>query len=296
MFNFIKKSLKRVYDSVTSKLQGLFGLASVDEGTLSQLEKILLEADLGVKTTKGIIAKLKSTAQSGGLQTGAELQNQLQGLLINQFNNLPQIELGNVILLVGINGSGKTTLASKLAHYYKNQNKKVLFVAADTFRAAAVEQLDNWGTKLGVDVVQGVANQDPASVVYAGCEKFKNENYDVVIVDTAGRLQTKTNLMQELGKVKRVVSKVIPNEQVSTLLTVDAMLGQNSFVQAQEFNEAVDLSGVVLTKMDGTGKGGIVVAIAQQLNLPVVFISFGEQPEDLKLFDAQEYVRDLIDG
>jgi fused signal recognition particle receptor len=294
VFSFLKKSLKKIYNSVTSKLQCLFSLSSIDDSTLLQLEKILLTSDIGVHTTKDIITKLKAAAQVGSLKTGTELQEQLQRLLLAQLD-LPKVELGNVIMLVGINGSGKTTLASKLAYYYQLQDKKVLFVAADTFRAAAVEQLEEWAAKLGVDVVQGTANQDPASVVYAGCEKFKSGGYDVVIIDTAGRLQTKTNLMQELGKVGRVVGKVLPNEKTSILLTVDAMLGQNSLVQAQVFNEAVELDGVVLTKMDGTGKGGIVVAIAQKLKVPVAFISFGEQPADLKLFNAQEYVSDLVD-
>jgi len=207
---------------------------------------------------------------------------------------LPRPKPADLFLLVGINGSGKTTFASKLANYYKRQHKKVLFVAADTFRAAAVEQLSEWAVKLGVDIVHGSANQDPAAVVYQGCEKFKHENYDVLIIDTAGRLQTKTNLMQELGKIKRVIGKVLPDKDILTLLTLDAMLGQNSLVQAQVFNEVVSLSGVVLTKMDGTGKGGIVLAVAQQLRLPVVFISCGERVDDLKLFDSQEYVTNLV--
>lgn len=295
MFNFFKNSLKRIYNSVTSKLQGLFGLATIDNDSLDQLQKILLEADLGVSTTKAIMQQLQQAAQAGNLQTGAELKKLLAEQLL-VYLDLPQLELGQVILLVGINGSGKTTLASKLAYYYKLQGKKVLLVAADTFRAAAVDQLEMWADRLKIDMLQGLQNQDPAAVVYQGCEKFKNERYDVVIIDTAGRLQTKTNLMQELGKVRRVISKILPNQTVSTLLTVDAMLGQNSLIQAQEFQKITDLNGVVLTKMDGTGKGGIVVAIAQQLKLPVVFISYGEQPEQLKCFDSQEYISGLINN
>ncbi len=293
MFNFVKNSLKRIYDAVSSKLQGLFGATTVDAQVLQDLQKILLEADLGVPTTNSILEKLKASAQAGNLNTGLELKNKLEELLLAQLD-LPQIALGNVVLLVGINGSGKTTLASKLAYYYKLQSKKVLLVAADTFRAAAVDQLASWSQKLNIDMLQGLPNQDPAAVVYQGCEKFKNEQYDIVIIDTAGRLQTKSNLMQELGKISRVVNKVLPNQAISTLLTVDAMLGQNSLIQAQEFKQAANLSGVVLTKMDGTAKGGIVFAIAQQLALPVVFISFGEQPNDLKKFNAPEYVSELL--
>jgi len=293
MFSFIKKSLNKIYQAVSSKLQGLFGAAQVDATVLQELQKILLESDLGVQTTNQVIEKLKVSAQSGNLSTGLELKEQLQSLLFEQLN-LPKLDLGNVILLVGINGSGKTTLASKLAYYYKLQNKKVLLVAADTFRAAAVDQLASWAQKLELDMVQGMPNQDPSSVVYQGCERFKQAGADVLIIDTAGRLQTKANLMQELGKIRRVISKVLPSETVTTLLTVDAMLGQNSLLQAQEFKQVAQLDGVVLTKMDGTGKGGIVVVIAQQLKLPVVFISYGEQPENLKLFDAHEYVQDLV--
>lgn len=295
MFNFFKDSLKRIYHTVTSKLQGLFGLKAIDAESLNQLQKILLEADLGVQTTKVVMEQLEQAARSGNLQTGQELKEALKKQLLACLN-LPKVELGQVILLVGINGSGKTTLASKLAYFYKLQDKKVLLVAADTFRAAAVDQLENWAIKLEINMLQGLPNQDPAAVVYQGCEKFKNEHYDIVIIDTAGRLQTKTNLMQELGKVRRVVGKVLPNQSISTLLTVDAMLGQNSLIQAQEFQKTTELSGVVLTKMDGTGKGGIVVAIAQQLKLPVVFISYGELPEQLKPFDANEYVLGLINN
>jgi fused signal recognition particle receptor len=295
LFNFIKNSLKRVYSAITSKLQNLFGVEQVNTATLQELEKIMLEADIGVQTTKNIIGDLKNNIQLGNLQTGHDLKSQLEKSLLKCLD-LPQIELGRVVLLVGINGSGKTTLASKLAYYYQQQGLKVLLLAADTFRAAAVDQLDAWARKLNIDMVQGLANQDPAAVVYQGCEKFKNQAYDIIIIDTAGRLQTKTNLMQELGKIRRVVGKLLPDQSISTLLTVDAMLGQNSLIQAQEFKDIAQLDGVVLTKMDGTGKGGIVVAIAQQLNLPVVFISYGEQPEQLKLFNAAEYVFGLINN
>ncbi len=295
MFNFVKKSLNKIYQAITGKLQTLFGVAQVDDAILQDLQKILLQSDLGVQATNQILAKLKTSAQAGSLNTGIELKNQLHALLLEQLS-LPKLELGEVILLVGINGSGKTTLASKLAYYYKLQGKKVLLVAADTFRAAAVEQLTTWSQKLQVDMVRGVSNQDPSSVVYQGCERFKQEQYDIAIIDTAGRLQTKTNLMQELGKIRRVIAKVLPQASISTLLTVDAMLGQNSLLQAQEFKQVAQLDGVVLTKMDGTGKGGIVVAIAQQLSLPVVFISYGEQPGDLKVFNANDYVCGLINN
>ena len=196
--------------------------------------------------------------------------------------------------MVGINGSGKTTFAGKLAHKYAQESKKVLLVAADTFRAAAPEQLQEWSDTVGVDMVRGTQNQDPASVVCSGCEKFKTDQYDILIIDTAGRLHTKTNLMNELTKINRVITKQLPDKTVNTLLTIDSMLGQNSFEQAKLFHESTDLSGLVLTKMDGTGKGGIVFAITDELAIPIWYITFGEQLNQLKLFDKNEYVDNLL--
>ncbi len=295
MFDFIKSSLQKVYIAVTGKLQDLFGQSRIDAIALDQLSQILLEADLGVGTTKEIVKQLELAAELGKLQTGQDLKNKLQELLILQLQ-LPDVSLGNIILLVGINGSGKTTLAGKLAAYYQAQGQRVLLVAADTFRAAAVQQLQSWGQRLGVDVVHGADGQDPAAVVFQGCEKFRQGDYDLLIIDTAGRLQTKTHLIQELSKIKRVVTKQMPSATISTLLTVDAMLGQNSLVQAEQFHGATNLTGVVLTKMDGTGKGGIVVAIAQQLRLPVIFISHGESVSQMYKFQAEQYVKNLIGG
>jgi len=204
-------------------------------------------------------------------------------------------KLKSAILFVGINGGGKTTAIAKMANQLKSDGKKVLLAAADTFRAAATEQLEEWAVRVGVDIVIGKEKQDPASVVYQACEKFKNENYDYLIVDTAGRLQTKINLMNELAKLKRVIEKILGADRVTMLLTVDAMLGQNSFEQARIFNESAHLDGIVLTKMDGTGKGGIVFAIVQELKIPVAYITFGENLEAIKRFDAQEYVKDLLE-
>ena len=195
---------------------------------------------------------------------------------------------------MGINGSGKTTFAAKLASHLKGLNKKVLLVAADTFRAAATEQLQSWGDRLSVEVVTGKENQDPASVVYAGCEAYKQGNYDALIIDTAGRLQTKVNLMKELEKIRKILSKQLPDKKIATLLTVDAMLGQNSFDQAKLFKESTNVNGIVLTKMDGTGKGGIVFSITEQLKIPIAYISFGEQPDQLAHFDSEAYLKELF--
>jgi len=197
-------------------------------------------------------------------------------------------------MLVGINGSGKTTCASKLAAHYKGQGKRVLLVAADTFRAAAVEQLAEWADKTNIAIYTGTAAQDPAAVVYGGCEKFEKENYDVIIVDTAGRLQTKVNLMNELSKIRRIIDKKLPGEKMQILLTIDGMIGQNSFEQARLFKECTSVDGIILTKMDGTGKGGIVFAIASELAIPIKYITFGENLTSIKEFDAENYVDELL--
>lgn len=294
MFGFIKSALQKVYNQFTSKIAVLFGNASVDEQTLKELELILIGADTGVKTTRLIIDNLKQQFKNGTLTKGHDLKKALEQELLSILQKNTAKTDCSVYMLVGINGSGKTTFASKLAYHLKQQNKKVLLVAADTFRAAAPEQLTRWAEKVDVSIVLGKENQDPASVVFAGCEQFKKEKFDALIIDTAGRLQTKAHLMKELEKVRKVVGKQLPETAICTLLTVDAMLGQNSLEQAKLFHESTQLNGIVLTKMDGTGKGGIVFAISQELGIPVAYISYGEQVEHLKAFNAQEYVHELI--
>jgi len=296
MFSFIKNKLSTIFSQVTSKLGTLFARKKIDEQTLKELELILLTADTGIKTTRFIIKKLQDKFRSGKLQEGEQLKEALKQELLEilRINNFSYNNNSNIFLLVGINGSGKTTFAGKLAYKFAKEGKKVLLVAADTFRAAAPEQLSGWAQKTGATVHIGKPNQDPASVVFTGCEKFKKDNFDILIIDTAGRLQTKTNLMQELEKIKRIAGKHLPDQKITTLLTVDAMLGQNSFEQAKLFHEATNLDGIVLTKMDGTGKGGIVFSIVQELNIPITYITFGEAPDKLKLFDAQEYVQELV--
>lgn len=294
MFGFIKDQLKKIYSSVTTKAHALFARTHVDEETLKELEIILIEADTGSATTKAIIESLRTQCRQGTITEGDDLRAALQKELLATLAQAKPALRGDIYMLVGINGSGKTTCASKLSHLLRTQGKKVLFVAADTFRAAAPEQLGTWAERTGADIVLGKENQDPASVVFAGCEKFKQGGYDALIIDTAGRLQTKTNLMRELEKIKNVAQKQLPNLHINTLLTVDAMLGQNSFEQAKLFHESTDLSGIILTKMDGTGRGGIVFAIVKQFGIPVTHVSFGEQMEQLKLFNAQEYVEELL--
>lgn len=285
-----------MYHAVTSQIINLFTSKQIDEKTLQELEAILLGADTGVKTTKKIMSILKEQWKSGIIQEGDDLKKALAHELLALLKDQKPPVITSLYLLVGINGSGKTTFASKLAHSLKKEGKRVLLVAGDTFRAAATQQLTEWAHKVGVEIFVGQQGQDPAAVVFQGCEKYKKEEFDALIIDTAGRLQTKTNLMKELEKIKRTITRCLPDELVTTLLTIDAMLGQNSFGQAQIFHECATLQGIVLTKMDGTGKGGIVFAIAQELGVPVAYLSYGEQPEALKLFDAQEYVSSLLDA
>lgn len=293
MFNFIKSHLQKIYSNITSKLSALFGSAAIDAETLKKLELILLQADTGVQTTRHIIEKLKEQHRSGSIKHGSDLKDALHNILLEILtkqtisDNHPDI-----ILLVGINGSGKTTLAAKLAYQYRN--KKVLFVAADTFRAAAPEQLQSWAAKTDVAIEMSTPGQDPASVVFTGCQRYKDDQFNLMIVDTAGRLQNKSNLMHELEKIRRVIGKQLPDKKVATFLTIDAMLGQNSFEQAKLFHESTQLSGIILTKMDGSGKGGIVFSIADQLHVPVIYISYGEQLEHFKPFNAHTYVQELL--
>ncbi|MBI2775431.1 signal recognition particle-docking protein FtsY [Candidatus Dependentiae bacterium] len=291
MLNFFKTQLNKIV-SHFSRISSLFSKTSIDEASLKELEQLLIQADTGVKTTRHILDQLKKTAPQE--LSGAELKRHLSGILLDLLKPFTAAESKVVYLMVGVNGSGKTTFAGKLANHFVQAGKKTILVAADTFRAAAPEQLRIWAEKSGARIVQGAVAQDPASVVFSGCEIFKKEHADALIIDTAGRLQTKTNLMNELSKIKRIIARQLPDYKIITLLTIDSMLGQNSFEQAKIFHDATPIDGIVLTKLDGTGKGGIVFAINYDLGIPVAYISFGEKIDDLKLFDKNEYVSSLF--
>lgn len=295
MLSFIKNKLKKIYAHITSRLGMLLQRPMIDKATLDELKVILLSADTGVDTTKKIMHTLEQQYASGTLVQGTSLKETLHTILLGILNKPSTIPPHQrIFILVGINGSGKTTVAAKLAHHYTKQGKRVLLVAADTFRAAATQQLHLWAQTIGVAMVEGKEGQDPTSVVFAGCEQFKKNSYDILIIDTAGRLHTRTHLMQELAKTKRMLTKQLPDESVTTLLTIDSMLGQNSLEQAKLFKECTDVSGIVLTKMDGTAKGGIVFAIADELAIPIEYITYGEGIDHIKYFEKKEYVENLL--
>lgn len=294
MFQFLKQAFSKIASVVSSPLQALFGKNKLSEDDVLELKKILLSADTGISQTNYLIQAVEEYVRKNGSVSGNEAHEILSTLIIQRLGQHSFAGLERVVLFVGINGSGKTTSVAKIAAMLQSQGKKVLIAAGDTFRAAAVEQLAVWGDRLSIPVIKGQQNADPASVVYAACEKMKAEHFDYLLIDTAGRLQTKNHLMKELEKIHKIIQKKLPEQPITTLLTVDAMLGQNSFDQAKVFAESTPISGIVLTKMDGTGKGGIVLAINDQLGIPVAYITAGEGVEALVSFDPYDYTKQLI--
>lgn len=294
MFSFIKDKLSRVYESITNKLAGLFRRGTVDETWLKDLERILLSADTGLKITRQLSSALRERMQRNELNTGEEAHAALRSELLKLLPETETTAAPRILLMVGINGSGKTTFLGKLAHKLVSEGKKVVLVAGDTFRAAATQQLAAWQERTGADLHVGGDNQDPASVIFDACVKFSTGGYDHLLIDTAGRLQTRVNLMNELSKMRRIIDQKIPNANVHTWLTIDSMLGQNSLQQARQFHEAANLTGLVLTKYDGTGKGGILFAISNELALPVQYLTFGEQLEQLRAFEKDSFVDELL--
>lgn len=276
----------------------------VNQEYFEDLEEILIESDIGVNLSLKIIDEVLQESKERKITDSAELNEILIDHLFSGYmakgdslTDVRFVENGpTVLLVVGVNGVGKTTTIAKLAHRYLEQGKSVLLVAADTFRAGASEQLQIWGNRLGVEVVTGAYNSDPSSVAYDGLSKAKKNNIDLVIVDVSGRLHNKQYLMDELSKLKRVIGKVIPNAPHETFLIIDATTGQNGVVQAKAFAEVTDLTGVVITKMDGTSKGGIILAIREELGVPVRFIGLGEKMSDLKEFDLESYIYGLCVG
>ncbi|CCY07811.1 MAG: signal recognition particle-docking protein FtsY [Coprobacillus sp.] len=289
--------------SAFSRLANLFKSHSqIDDDLFDELEEIFVMADIGVDTVVKFIDELKNDERVKGLSSAKDLQPiiidkmfdiYLKGEVVNTNLNFNKNGL-SVFLFVGVNGTGKTTTIAKIASKLKSEGKKVLVAAGDTFRAGASEQLEVWGKRIGFEVVTKDYGSDPSSVIYDAISKAKKENYDVLLCDTAGRLQTKVNLMKELEKIKKVISREVEGAPQDTLLVIDATTGQNGLSQAKAFIEATEVTGVVLTKLDGTAKGGIVLAIRDMYNIPIKFVGLGEKVEDLEYFDIEKYVYGLF--
>lgn len=289
-----------------SKLKSLVNVFhKVNDEYFDELEQILIEADVGVELSLDLIDKTRKIAKTNKIDDPKQINELLIDEMFESYQKEGQtlkkdVEFKNdgptVLLVIGVNGVGKTTTIAKLASRYKKQGKKILLVAGDTFRAGAVEQLIVWSKRIGIDILTGAEGADPSSLCYQGLQKAKAENYDLVIVDTAGRLQNKVNLMNELSKMKRVMGKIIPDAPHETFLIIDANTGQNGVEQARVFKEVTPITGIVITKMDGTSKGGIILAIRDKLGIPVRFIGLGEGIDDLKEFDLDSYLYGLLIG
>lgn len=317
-FKKLKESIASKTESVTTKFKeglektrkGLVEKVSdlitrrkkIDEAFYEELEEILIGADVGVATVMNLIDDLRVEVRQRKIEDAAELQPVLSEKLIellrgDESNKLTMNSNGmTVILFVGVNGVGKTTTIGKLAYRFKQEGKSVLLAAGDTFRAGAIEQLEVWGQRVGVDVIKQQAGSDPAAVMYDAVQAAKQRNVDVLLCDTAGRLQNKTNLMEELNKIFRVIRREIPDAPHEVLMVLDATTGQNALSQAKLFGEKSGVTGLVLTKLDGTAKGGIVIAIRQELSLPVKLVGLGEKMEDLEEFDSEQFVHALFAG
>ena len=299
-FDRLKKGLTKTRENFTHSIERLIiGYADIDDDLIDELEETLLMADVGVKTTEMLIASVRKGIRNKDIQTPDDLipflEKEIVHILDHGESDTPMADCPpTVILVVGTNGVGKTTTIGKLSAYYRHQGKSVLLAAADTFRAAAIEQLEVWGKRADVQVIKHGEGSDPAAVVFDALQAAKARRTELVIVDTAGRLQTKSNLMQELEKIYRVIGREVPGAPHETLLVLDAGTGQNAISQAELFSQAAPVTGVVLTKLDGTAKGGVTIGITAQLDIPIKWIGVGEGIDDLRPFHAEDFVNALF--
>ena len=295
-FDKLKNGLNKTKTSFDEKMNNVFsGFRKVDEELLEELEEVLILSDVGTETSLKIISNLREKIKKEKITEEQEvkeaLKKEMQEILEKQNSELILETKPSVILVVGVNGVGKTTSIGKIANYLQKQGKKVVLAAADTFRAAAVEQLEIWAYRAKCEIVKRQEGSDPASVVYDAIKKVKDSNADVLICDTAGRLHNKKYLMDELEKIKKVIDKEMPEASKEVLLVLDATTGQNAIMQVKAFKETVDITGLVLTKLDGTAKGGVVIGIVEENNIPIKFIGVGEQIEDMQPFKAKDFVK-----
>ena len=299
-FDKLKRGLSKTKSSFDEKINEVFSnFRKVDENLLSELEEVLILSDVGFETTEKIIDNLRTKIKLNKIQDEQQvkeaLKEEIQTILDKQDSSLNLETNPSVILVVGVNGVGKTTSIGKIANSLREKGKKVVLSAADTFRAAAVEQLEIWAQRAQVDIVKKTEGSDPASVVFDTIKYAKENGHDVIIVDTAGRLQNKTNLMQELSKIKKIIDKELPESSKEILLVLDASTGQNAISQTKAFKETTDLTGIVLTKLDGTAKGGIVIGIVEENNIPIKYIGVGEKIDDMEVFNSKDFVNALLD-
>ena len=298
-FDKLKKGLTKTKDGIFKQVDNLFkAFVRVDEDMLEELEELLIMADVGVAPTEKIIDALRERIKDDRISDTEAAREALIDILKNEIGEGEPLRLGtkpSVVLVIGVNGVGKTTSIAKIAASLKRGGKKVILAAADTFRAAAIDQLQVWADRVGVELIKHTEGADPAAVVYDAAAAAKKRDADVLIIDTAGRLHNKKNLMDELAKIDRVISRELPGCDRDTLLVVDATTGQNAISQAKEFKNAADITGLVLTKLDGTAKGGIVFSIKEELGIPVKYICVGEQVDDLEQFSADDFVRALFE-
>lgn len=296
LFSKIKNGLKRTKEVIAYKLNKLFTGGVLTDEFYDELEETLLTSDIGAETTDQIMDRLKDEIDKNHVRDTATVRDLLKNILVEllEENEKPEYDYPLVIMLSGVNGVGKTTAIGKLAKKFKKMGKSVTIAAADTFRAAAADQLTVWAERAGVRIIKHAEGADPAAVVYDAAQSVKSKKGDVLLVDTAGRLHNKKNLMEELKKISRVVDRELPDATVYNYIVLDATTGQNAISQVDLFNEAIDIDGIVLTKLDGTAKGGVVLAIAGELNVPVVYVGVGEGIDDLEDFDAEDFVAGIM--
>ncbi len=299
-FSRLVSGLTKTRNSIVNGLDSIFnGFSKIDDDFYEELEEILIMGDLGVDTTMNIIETLQDRVEEERIKEPAQCRELLIDIIKEQMAvDETAYEYENktsVVLVIGVNGVGKTTTIGKLAAQLKANNKRVVMAAADTFRAAAIEQLTEWSNRAGVDIIAQQEGSDPAAVVYDACQAAKSRKADVLLVDTAGRLHNKKNLMNELSKIRRVIEREFPEAYLETLIVLDGTTGQNALMQARQFKEVTNISGIVLTKLDGTAKGGIAIAIQSEMNIPVKYIGIGEKIEDLQKFDSDSFVNALFE-